>query len=314
MVIVDVLLIVFWVAVLAKATHWVIDNSIKLSEFFGIGTMSIGFVLVSTATSLPEISVAVLSSSAGGGAISVGNVFGSNIADILIVLGIPAVIYGIKIGKRELPGIAAILAITSAITIAIMLTGSIGLYEGIFLLLVWAGYIYYLFSRKESLGLKNTVTKKDALTSFILFSIGVLAVLVSSEFVVESALRIAQEADIAKSFIGATIIAIGTSLPELAVDLRAISKKQYGLALGDAIGSSLTNVTLVLGVTAVIHEVKLAMNVFFVVLAFALVANAMMLYYVSRKKTLGRREGAAMLTVYALFIIILSATQMQAMQ
>jgi len=174
-------------------------------------------------------------------------------------------------------------------------------------------YAWYSIT-KRSTGEDNNngdVTKAEALKAFLFFGVGVLVVLVSSGFVVDSAVKLSRLLGIAESFIGATIVAIGTSLPELSVDLQAIRKKQYGLALGDAIGSNMVNITLVLGTAAVINPIHVQIPVFIAALLFAVIANVLLLYVAAVNKKIARFGGALFLVVYAVYIGVIFALQMR---
>ncbi len=309
MVFVESIVLLVALVVLSKSSSTVVENAAKLSKFFGINQVAIGFLLLAVSTSLPELSVSVLSSTAGEGALAVGNVFGSNIADILLVLGIGGFLYGLKIGKNELKDIAIVLVLTTIISVYIIFNSlvrnqALGFLEGIILLLIFAIYVIYIFRKKtiEGNGTK-LVTKKEALYAFLFFSSAIILVLVSASFVVDSAVKIAKILNIAESFIGATIIAIGTSLPELSIDLQAIRKKHYGLALGDAIGSTMTNITLVLGTAAVIHPVSIVLPVFIAALLFAIIANILLFYVAAVNKQLGRFGGALFLLIYVIYLV-----------
>lgn len=165
-------------------------------------------------------------------------------------------------------------------------------------------YVIYIFTKKTIEGdcIKH-VTKKEALYAFLFFSGSIILVLVSASFVVDSAVKIAKLLNIAESFIGATIIAIGTSLPELSIDLQAIRKKHYGIALGDAIGSTMTNITLVLGTAAVIHPISIILPVFIAELLFAIIANILLFYVAAVNKQLRRFDGALFLLIYVVYLI-----------
>lgn len=311
MVLVESLVLFISLAVLAKSSSVVVENAAKLSKFFGVSQVAIGFILLAVSTSLPELSVSVLSSTLGKGAIAAGNVFGSNIADILLVLGIGGFLYGVKIGKNDLKDIAIILVLTTIVSAYIIFNSNIrnqalGFLEGIILLLLFIFYVIYIFRKKAIDGNgANHVTKKEALYAFLFFSASILLVLVSASFVVDSAVKIAKLLNIAESFIGATIIAIGTSLPELSIDLQAIRKKQYGLALGDALGSTITNITLVLGTAAVINPISIILPVFIAALLFAIIANILLFYFAAVKKELRRFDGALFLLVYVVYIAVI---------
>ncbi|MEK6973528.1 MAG: sodium:calcium antiporter [archaeon] len=309
MVFVEIATLIISLVILAKSASVVIKNAEKLSRFFGISQIAVGFLLISVSTSLPELSVSVISSSLGEGAISAGNVFGSNIANILLILGIGAFFYGLKIRKTELKDIAIILVLTTIISVYIIFNSiitnrALGLFEGIVLLLMFGAYAFYI-SRKKSIELNSTktVSKKEAMPAFLFFTGSMILVLISSGFVVSSAVKIAETLHLAKSVIGATIIALGTSLPELSIDLQAIRKKHYGLALGDAIGSNMTNMTLVLGTASVINNITVTLPVFIAALLFAIIANIILFYASAVDKQLDKKGGGLFLAIYLIYII-----------
>jgi len=310
MVVQALLTLAVFTFILAKSSEAVVESASKLARFFGISTLAIGMLLVAVSTSLPELSVSVVSSAANEGAIAAGNVFGSNIANILLILGLGAFFYGFRVGKDNLRDIGMVLLLTTAISAyiifhSLIFGNALGAYEGILLLLIAGWYALRMLSRKKIEGdpADRKVSRREGLVAFLLFFCAIFAVLISSSFVVSSAVEIADAFGLAKSFIGATIIAVGTSLPELTIDLQAIRKKQYGLALGDAIGSNMINITLVLGVAAAINPITITLGVFNVALLFAVVANIAFFYVAAVKRVFGRSEGIAMLLLYALYIV-----------
>lgn len=316
MVLVEGAILLVSIIILAKSSSLVVDNASKLSSFFGISKVAIGFLFLSVSTSLPELSVSIISSTSGEGAIAMGNVFGSNIANILLILGLGAFLYGIKIKKDELKDVALILLLTTIISAYIIFNSyvgnkAIGALEGIILLLIFVIYAFYILRKKKvEDGLNENVTKKQALYSFLLFSGSIIIVLISSSFVVESAVKISKELNIAESFIGATLIAVGTSLPELSIDLQAIRKKHYGLALGDAIGSNMTNITLVLGSAAAINAISINLPIFIAALLFAIIANFLLFYVAAINSKMGRNTGITFLLTYAVYIVVIFYLQL----
>lgn len=299
--------------VLAKSATFVTDKAVLLSEYFGVSQMAIGFILIASSTSLPEFSVSVIAAISGQGALSAGNVFGSNVADIFFVVGICAFFYRISLKKSDAIEVGGVLLMTSIITLyfiySAFVLGSpvINRFEGLLLLLAFAVYIYYVLKKKrfvENDG--NSVTKKDALRAFVLFFAGIAVVLISSGLAVDSAVKLSELAGISRSFIGATIIAIGTSLPELSVELAAMKKKRYALAIGDAIGSTMTNITLVLGLAALLNPIAiLAPTSLLTVLLFAVLANVIFLYITLSMKKIGKITGALLIMMYLFFLAIM---------
>lgn len=312
MLIYALLVLVVSLAVLAKSSSVVVEKVVILSRFFGISQLAVGFLLIAVSTSIPELTVSVISSSQGEGAIAAGNVFGSNIANILLILGLGAFLYGFKVDKKALGGIGLVLLLTTAISAYIMFNGSLGNEvlghaDGLLLLALFVIYSMHVLrsSKTEDRDGGEPVRKRDALAAFLMFCGSLVAVLLSANFVVGSAVEISIELGVAESLIGATIIAIGTSLPELTIDLQAIRKKRYGLALGDAIGSNMSNLTLVLGSAALISPMTVTLPIFSIALLFAVVSNTLMFYLAAVDKKVGRRGGLLMLGMYAAYLLLM---------
>jgi len=317
MAIAELVILLIFTFILAKSSSVVVESAAKLAKFFGVSQLAIGLLLIAVSTSLPELAVSVTSSIANEGAISAGNVFGSNIANILLVLGIGAFLYGFKVKRSELEGIGLALLLTTLISVYIIFHTQIfgfalGFYDGVLLILIAIWYAFRVLRKKriDEVVEPGTISRHEAFRSFLFFGAGVVLVMVSSNFVVDSAIKLADIFGLAKSFIGATIIAVGTSLPELSIDLQAIRKKEYGLALGDAIGSNIANITLVLGTAAAINPIAIQLPVFIAALLFAIIANMTFLYVAAIKRAFGRREGAAMLALFAVYIITIFFLQL----
>ena len=316
MAIAELLTLLIFTFILAKSSSVVVESAAKLAKFFGVSQLAIGLLLIAVSTSLPELAVSVMSSVAGEGAIAAGNVFGSNIADILLVLGLGAFLYGFKVNKKEFRDIGLALLLTTIISLYIVMHSEVfgfalGVYEGILLLMVAVWYASHVLKQKKIDDAKEggAVGKHEAFVAFLFFGAGITAVILSSTFVVDSAISLAAILGLSKSFIGATIIAIGTSLPELSIDLAAIRKKEYGLALGDAIGSTIMNITLVLGTAAVISPIFVQLPVFIAALLFAVLASSVFIYIAAVRKSFGRRDGIAMLALYVLYLLLIFSLQ-----
>lgn len=296
---------------LYKCSNIVVDKAVILARFFGISQLAIGFLLISVSTSLPELAVGISSSVAHEGGIMLGNVFGSNIADILLVVGLGAFLFGIRISASQRNEVGFIIMLTTAISAYVLFTAVVsnphlGRAEGVILLLAFAAYSYYVMAKRKAEDMDGIAmpSKHESMVAFMWFFAAVIGVILSAGLAVDSAVILANGLGIAKSFIGATIVAIGTSLPELSIDLAALKKRRYGLAIGDAIGSTITNLTLVLGAGAAIFPVALQSHVYIATFAFAIIAN-ILLYHFAQDRKISKKEGAAMLAAYALFIIVI---------
>ncbi len=305
--------LIFFLILLGKSADLVVDHVSNLSKYFKISSLAVGFLLVALTTSLPELTISVLSSTASEGEIAAGNVFGSNIANILLILGIGSLFYGVKISAEDQKEIRLVLISTSSLTILILLGSSLlnyslSLFDGLLLLLFFVLYCIYSLKKKFSDDLEKqfNLTKKQAAFSFVFFFIGIFLVLISSSFVVHFSVSLAKTAHLSESFIGSTFVAVGTSLPELSTTIAALRKKEYSLALGDSIGSNLVNLTLVLGSAATINPISiLVLPIFTLVLVFALLSDFLLFIFSSFFPYLGKFVGVVFLIFYLLYLFLL---------
>ncbi len=309
----EALVLVAALAILAKSSDLVSDKSVVLAEYFRISQMAIGFILISASTSIPELAVAVVSASTGQGALSAGNVFGANVADILWVAGICAFVYGLRLSRKDLVDVAAVILATTAIMVYFVYSAfvlgspTIDGTEGAVLVLAFFAYVFYVLRKKKFAdGDGNKVARRDAAQAFAIFFFGIILVLVSSGFVVDYAVRISEASGLSRSLIGGTIIALGTTLPELSVAIASMRKGRHGLALGNVLGSTVINMTLVLGAGALINTITIGVPAsFLTILLFAIFSNVLVFYFSLTRTKIGRAAGAFLLALYSLYIVLL---------
>ncbi len=342
-IVINLLIIAASFVVLNWASNLAINNSLKVATITQLGKTAIGFSLVAFSTSLPELTVAVIAAVSGGAPLSVGNVLGSNVVNICLVIGIAAILVHLlkvkgkssfkkffyHIGKHmkpstnkepdetnvvpafarsELSSIYFGLFIASIVPMILIYIADATWLVGLILLFIFVGYMYQLTKvRMPSENGEVAPEEKSRLTRYVIFTIiGALGVVVSAYFLVESAVDIAMSLNISQQVIGATIIAVGTSLPELTLDLKAFLKGHPGLAFGDIIGSSFVNITLILGITLFVpsllgSSVMMNMSIFQNLIIFSIITNLFFWYFLSRER-ITWREGAIFLFVYGLFL------------
>lgn len=295
-----VIILLISVVILAKSAQIVIDNSIMLARFFRISELAVGFILISIATSLPELAVSTIASLENQTGISVGNVLGASIADIGIVLGISIFLYTTPISKKETTRVIKILIITSILPLIVLL--NMGSFAGIILLIIFIIYAYSILQQKISLDGTERIKPEKAVTSAFMFMIGILLIIGSSKYVVESAVEIATLLGISKAFIAATVISLGTTLPELTVSVFAMRSRHFSLAIGNVIGSCITNLTLILGIAAVINPLIINLSTFLNLIIFLVIMNSALIYFLHYRKNLGRNEGFVLVGIYLIFL------------
>ena len=329
--IVNILIIAVSFLVLNWASNLALKNAVKVAAITRLGKTAVGFSLIAFSTSLPELTVAFTAALSGGAPLSVGNVLGSNIVNISVIIGLAAILLHLKtrrkhkgstssngfsrincipdFAKSELSNIHFGLFISSIIPLILIYVSAATWIVGLVLIFIFVGYMYSLSKvRMPSENGEVTLEEKGKLKRFLLFTIaGALGVVISAYFLVGSAVSIATTAGISQQVIGATIVAIGTSLPELTLDLKAFLRGHPGLAFGDIIGSSFVNITLILGITLFVpflvgSPITMNMNVFQNLVIFSIITNLFFWYFLSRER-IGWREGAIFLFIYALFIV-----------
>ncbi len=318
-VIVNILIILVSLIILDQASHWTITNAIKVSDVAQLRRTAVGFSLLAFSTSLPELSVAFIAAFTGEAPISVGNVLGSNIVNICLVVGLATLIVSIRhlravsvipsFAREELGSLYFGLFVSSIIPLALVYIVEASWVVGLILILIFAFYTYQMskirIPPEEGKGVSEDEKRKLKRYIFLTF-LGVVGVILSAYFLVESAVVVAEFAGIPRTLIGATIIALGTSLPELTLDLKAFLKGYQALAFGDIIGSSFVNITLILGITLFVPVLlgsPLTMNmlVFRDLVIFSLITNLFFWYFLSMGR-LSWKEGAIFLFIYFLFL------------
>ena len=347
MILTDLALNVLIIAISFVALNWAsnlaINNAVKVSTITQLGKTAVGFSLIAFSTSLPELTVAVIAAFSGGAAISVGNIFGSNIVNICVIIGLAALLLQLKMrkgkpnlktlifhlgnrakpngpreineaniippfAKSELSSIHFGLFIASIVPMILIYITNATWAVGLILLFIFVGYMYQLSKvRMPSENGEVPPEEKSKLKRYVILTIaGALGVVLSAYFLVESAVGIATSAGLSQQIIGATIIAFGTSLPELTLDLKSFLRGHPGLAFGDIIGSSFVNITLILGITLFVPAligapVVMRMDVFQSLVIFSIITNLFFWYFLSRER-IGWREGLIFLFIYGLFL------------
>ena len=315
--------VILGLAVLVWSADKFVDGAVGIAEFCGMSTLLIGMVIVGFGTSAPELTVSAISASQGNPAIALGNAYGSNIANIALILGTTALISPILMQRSVIRGDLPILIAVSILSIVLVWDGSVVRWNGVLLLVVFAlvmGYSIWRELKKAKAEALDAVEdesagKQTSLGKSIFWLVLGLALLVaSSRALVWGAVEIARTLGVSDLLIGLTIVAIGTSLPELASSIAAARKGENDLALGNIIGSNLFNTLAVVGLAATISpmdEIEKAVTYRDMPLMTALTVALIVLGF--RRKgdgRLNRIAGAILLAVYIgyLALLIVQAT------
>jgi cation:H+ antiporter len=297
----ELVILLAGLAVLAKSSDFTITNAVKFSKASGINQIVVGFILIAVATSLPEMTIAVMSSVGGNGQLSLGNLIGADIINMTLIFAVMSFI-GFSIKKKELDEMALACIIVSVTALFLFITGVANFIFGIFLLILFYTFARILLDKKVTVDHHHIDKKKSRKYAFLSLG-GIAIVILSASIVTEYALMIASELVLSETLIGATIVSFGTTLPELSVNIAALRKKNFGLAIGDSMGTIVSNITLVLGMAAIINPITVD-AVASGSLLFLLFASALIVYMTSRLK-FGRREGVLFFMAYMFYIAMI---------
>ena len=286
---------------LVKGSDIFIDGAVGVAKKLGVSEHMIGLTLVAFATSLPELAVSSIASFNNAEGIAIGNVIGSNVANICLVLGIAALIMNLKTTKETRRDAIFMTAVTFLLFAVIAFDGVVDRYDAAIFLIIYALFIFYLYrTHKENVEIE--VEKGSYVKDIVLVILGAAGVMLGAHFLVESGVGIAELLGISDLVIGLTMVALGTSLPELASSVAAALKKKHGIAVGNVVGSNIINILLVLGVAGLINPIR-AGDVMHFTMPFLLLVSVIAAIFASRK--IGKKEGMFLLALYALFVIIL---------
>ena len=313
----NVILLIAGFLLVIKGADFLVDGASALAKKFSISELVIGLTIVAFGTSLPELSVNVFASMTGNSSIAIGNILGSNIANILLILGISGLIYPLVVKKstvwKEIP-----LCLLAIILLGIMANDKfidnaevsvLSRIDGFVLISFFIIFLCYSFSIAKpsempevSLNTKKVSTKKIAALIFF----GFTALILGGKFVVDGAVNIAIALGISESIIGLTIVALGTSLPELATSAVAAYKKNSEIAIGNVVGSNIFNVFFILGVSSVIRPLPFEpQNNFDIGVAIMATFLLFIFMFTGKKHKLDRWQSGLFLALYAGYILYL---------
>jgi len=291
--------------------EFIVRSSVALSLKFNISKFVIGMTVVSFATSLPELIVSVNAALNNSPSIAINNVIGSNIANIGLVLGLISILGKITVDnyfyKRDWPWM---FFFSLLMWFFISQDSVLQKYEGLILFLILIFFTFTIIKKSNYLDFKGSIDDELLKTSnfkiFVWLIISSITLYFGSEFLVDGAVNLAKQISISEAVISVTIVAIGTSVPELAASLVAIAKKEEGISVGNLIGSNIYNIGSVLGITAMIKEIPIAEEIIqrdiIWMLIFALIV--IILAIIPRKNYLTSLKGLIMFSMYLYFIYI----------
>ena len=311
--ILNIFLLVLGFVILIKGADLFVDGASGMAANFKVSKILIGLTIVAFGTSAPELAVGIKSILSGNGDIVLGNVIGSNILNVLLIVGLSAVFHSLTVKnntvRKELP-------ITMLITtlFAVLLSDHVfdksikntfTRSDGIILLLFFSVFIYYLISiskkNKEKEIEKENEKKISLLKSIIFTIVGLIGIILGSNFVVDSASFIAKAMGVTERLISLTVIALGTSLPELVTSITATRKGEYDIAIGNVVGSNIFNIGMVIGIpTSLIGGIGI-INFSYIDILVMIIASVLLFMFSFNDYKISRREGIFLLIVFVTY-------------
>lgn len=305
-ILIAIVLLVLGFVMLIKGADWFVDGAAGIAARFGIPQLVIGLTIVAMGTSAPEAAVSINAALTGNAGITIGNVVGSNILNVLVILGLTAVITTIAVQKSTVRyEIPFMLLITLVLTFLGVTGGEIVLWEGILLWILFIVYLAYLFMMaKNGQGEEEEKQPKPLWLQIVMLVVGMVLIVLGSDFTVDNASKIATVLGMDDRLIGLTIVAFGTSLPELVTSVTAAKKGKADIAIGNIVGSNIFNILFVVGTTALITPVAFKMN-FVIDFVISVLAGVLLWVGVFKEQKLKRPIGIVMLIGYIAYFVYL---------
>ena len=312
----DYIFIILGLIALVVGGEILVRGATSIALKFKITPFVVGMTVVAFGTSAPELLVSLSAALDGSPDISIGNVVGSNIANIALVLGATALVYPIRVSKTSLSVDWPMLMLASLLFYFFILNLKLEWYEGIIFVSILATFTIWMIRKSRKAGLKKTdeasndfnkeaIKEMNIWMSFLLIAGGCLALVIGADWLVYGAKNIARSYDVSESVISLSMIAIGTSLPELATSIMAAFKKQTDIAIGNILGSNLFNILSILGITAIVKEINVNELILQSDIFWMLGLSAILLPMMLLRRDIDRVEGSLLLIAYAAYMYFL---------
>lgn len=309
---IEIVLLIVGMALLIKGADLFVDGSSKIAKALKIPSLIIGLTLVSMGTSAPEASVSINASINDLKDLSIGNVVGSNIFNTLLIIGVSTLFTPLIISKEmrkfDIPIMIGLYLVLILFSFGITPL-RIDIIESIILLLLFIGYILFLIYRakKNPPVEEEKEEKKTPIIKSIIFAIlGLAAIIFGGDLVVDNASKIAIRLHMSESLVGLTIVAVGTSLPELVTSIVASIKKENDIALGNVVGSNIFNIIFILGFSSVISSLTLTWTGFFDMMVM-LLSGVIIMFYAMFSKNIKKWQGILIFILYVVYLVLIIA-------
>ena len=309
---INLILLLIGLGLVVLGADWLVNGASSIARRAGISEFVIGLTIVGFGTSCPELVVSLTGAIEGNSDISVGNVVGSNIFNALFILGLTALVLPVGMTDKNRRIDIPITLVVTILLVVLGITGSmsgpvISRWEGVVMLLVFSVYLFYCFKSDSKDEFSETQQATLSFPKAIALTLtGLAGLIFGGDLFVDSATALARQIGVSDKFIAVTILAGGTSLPELATSLTAAIKGKEQLALGNILGSNVFNAMLILGLSSIITPLSFASMTVVDIAALVLSSVLLLIWaYTGRRNRIDRREGAAMLLCYVAYNVFL---------
>lgn len=299
----DIILFAISIPIIIKSSDIFTEGASKLAKMFGVSDFIIGITVVALGTSLPELASDSYASFIDHGQIAIGDIIGSNITNIALILGLTCVIKPLVIKHTEIYSGRIHLLILTLASVFILALGGIGRIGGIMFIIAYILYLQNSIEKYRELGVE-TIGRNDLKKNIFEVLIGLTGILIGAHLLVNSIIGLSTAFGVSEYLIALVLMAVGTSLPELFVSVSAARKGYMTMALGNIIGSNVANILWVLGAAAVIRPIIIAPELILIQLLFMLLLSVLLIIFKRSGYVIDRREGAIFLGIYFVFILV----------
>ena len=308
----DVILFIVGTAILLTSGDLLVRAAISISIKLKISPMVVGLTVIAFGTSAPELLVGIQATWNGYGGLAIGNIIGSNIANVFLILGAPALILAIDNSDKELIKNYYFMLAAVSLFVLFLLFGEIGFWQGVllivFLILFLVQAIFYKTGSKESLGYEAIDTEKESLDKWrliVFLVVGFVGLPLGAKILITSATNFAENYGVSEEVIGLTVVAVGTSLPELATAIAAAYRREANLLLGNVIGSNIFNILCIAGIASLIHPLQLTDKIELSSVGTLIVSSIVLAPIIIWYKSITRIIGIIFLLMYAGYMLTL---------
>ena len=306
-----IIFILAGVILLYKGAEWLVGSSVRLAQHLHISRVIIGLTVIAIGTSLPELMTSMISAVQGSPDLALGNIIGSNMANIGLVLALAVIIKPIKSHIEDIYRDAPWLALGVILLLILALDGNISRIDGIILFIFSLIFFTYIISQVHKTRMTEEdklpfqefkIKARDKMRNIILIVAGLAALVMGAQFLITGALDLAALFNVPELLIGLTVVALGTSLPELAASAWSAVHGKAEVTLGNVIGSNIANIFLVLGIVAIVSPIAVSPRAMQIDIPFLVVYTILVILLIRTREKLTRKEGVLLLVIYVAYI------------